>query len=90
MQMSLQHLRWPAGWLNQDFPSWRELHWTCVFPSKLSKVFHDSGKNLHAYILYDVGKFCKSLSFNMENFHEIFLKLQNLTAVAAILPDKIW
>ena len=48
-----------------------------MFPNKLSKVFHDSGIKLQAYILYDAGNIYIVLSCNMENFHiyKLCLKL---------------
>ena len=51
---------------------------TFMITSKLYKIFHDSSKNLHAYILFDAGKFSKILSCIIENFHELWLKLSKV------------
>ena len=51
--------------------------WTCMFPSKLYKIFYDAGKTLQAYILSHAGKFYKILSRKMETIQELCLKRTN-------------
>ena len=55
-----------------------------MFPDELFKISYGSGKNLHAFILSNTGKFHEILSFNVENSLNFVCNFQNLTEAAAI------
>ena len=55
-----------------------KLVWTCMFPKKLPKVFHDKSKNLHAYILSDTAKIYEILSSNKEYFDKHCLEFNKI------------